>query len=1043
MDSGARVPGVSVPAGRRLTAEYAAARVLVDAATFDDAAPHILEAICTMVGWQHGAMWIVDHEADVLRCAEIWTAPSVRFPEFDAMSRGVRFARGIGLPGRVWASGEPVWIPDVVRDSNFPRAAVADREGLHAAFGFPVLLNGEVLSVMEFFSSEIQEPDESLLSTLTTVGNQIGMFIGRRRAQEEVDQFFNLSLDMLCIAGFDGYFKRINPVWHRVLGWTETELLSQPYLDFVHPDDRASTLAEAGKLAQGAEVVHFENRFRHKDGTVRWLLWTSAPFVEQRLVYAAAHDITDRKAAEHTLEQYARDLEVAHGQLDEQASHLRQLVRELEISKHRAEQAADAKSAFLANMSHEIRTPLNAIVGMTALTLKTRLSSEQEEYLQIVKSSAEALLVVINDILDFSKIEARRLDLEESDFDLRETVGDAVKLLALRAAEKGIELAYDVSPDVPEVLAGDPGRIRQVLLNVIGNAVKFTAQGEVVARVTLAEEAADHVTLRFTVSDTGIGIPRDKQEAVFEAFTQADASTTRRFGGTGLGLAIARRLVELMGGRIWLESVEGLGSTFHFTAVLRRSTASADALVARPAVLEGLRVLVVDDNSTNRRILNEMLESWQMSPVSVGDASSAMEALSNATRDPFHAVITDCQMPDVDGFALARRIKRHRALRDTPVIMLTSAGRPDIAARARKTGIDACLDKPVKHSDLLDALASAFGVATRRGDAAARSSALPARRLHILVAEDNAVNRRVVTALLEKRGHLVRAVENGREALTAVEREGGAFDVILMDVQMPEMGGFDATRAIRVAEGPAGPHVPIVALTAHAMSGDRERCLAAGMDGYLTKPIDEDNLIATVERFALTLRQAQGHPEPSRGMSEVEAPTFPHSDVVFDETSALAHTGGDRKLLKQIVGMFLADSAILMRKITRAVSRRDAEALRLSAHALKGSVATIGSPAGRDAAARLERMAKETEFDHAPQACATLQGRLDLLEEELVKAGLTRRKPQAKGIRLRSPKATGASAFAKAPADRRSSSGGGSARQGRKAKRAKDPRRRR
>ena len=817
MDSGTRVPGVSVPAGRRLTAEYATARVLVDAATFDEAAPHILEAICTMVGWQHGAMWVVDREADVLRCAEIWTASTGRFPKFDAISRETRFPRGVGLPGRVWATGEPAWIPDVVRDSNFPRAAVADREGLHAAFGFPVLLNGEVLSVMEFFSSEIEDPDESLLSTLTTVGNQIGIFIGRRRAQEEVDRFFNLSLDMLCIAGFDGYFKRINPVWHRVLGWTEAELLAQPYLDLVHPDDRASTLAEAGKLAKGTEVVHFENRFRHKDGTVRWLLWTSAPFVEQRLVYAAAHDITERKAAEHTLEQYARDLEVAHGQLDEQASHLRQLVKELEISKHQAEQAADAKSAFLANMSHEIRTPLNAIVGMTALTLKTRLSSEQQEYLEIVRSSAEALLVVINDILDFSKIEARRLDLEESDFDLRETVGDAVKLLALRAAEKGIELAYDVSPDVPVVVAGDPGRIRQVLLNVIGNAVKFTAEGEVVARVIVAEGAADRVTLQFTVTDTGIGIPRDKQEAVFEAFTQADASTTRRFGGTGLGLAIARRLVELMGGRIWLESVEGHGSTFHFTAVLRRSAASTDALVARPAAMEGLRVLVVDDNSTNRRILDEMLESWQMSPVSVGDASSAMRALSNATRDPFHAVITDCQMPDVDGFALARRIKRDRALRNTPIIMLTSAGRPDIAARARKIGIDACLDKPVKHSDLLDALASVFGVATRRpfdstglstknrlaqGKVGATEGARPARPLHILVAEDNAVNRTLVTKLLEKRGHRIHAVENGREALAAIERHGDAFDVILMDVQMPEMGGLDATRAIRIGEGP-------------------------------------------------------------------------------------------------------------------------------------------------------------------------------------------------------------------------------------------------
>jgi two-component system sensor histidine kinase/response regulator len=987
MDPGAPASGVSSPAGRRLTAEHAAARALINATTFDEAVPQILEAICAMVGWDHGALWVVDHEADVLHCAQIWTAPSAQFPEFDAISRQTRFPRGVGLPGRVWETGEPAWIPDVVRDSNFPRAAVADREGLHAAFGFPVLLHGEVLSVMEFFSSEIQEIDADLLSTLTTVGNQIGMFIGRRRAQEELDRFFKLSLDMLCIAGFDGYFKRVNPVWQRVLGWTEAELLAQPYLDLVHPDDREATIAEAEKLTQGAEVIHFENRFRHKDGTVRWLLWASTPFAEQRLVYAAARDITERKAAEHTMELYARDLEIAHGQLDEQASSLSRLVKELEISKLRAEQAADAKSAFLANMSHEIRTPLNAIVGMTALTLKTRLSAEQQEYLQIVKSSAEALLTVINDILDFSKIEARRLDLDETDFDLRETVGNAAKLLALRAAEKGIELAYDVAPDVPQVLVGDPGRLRQVLLNVIGNAVKFTARGEVVVRVVLTEATADHATLQFTVADTGIGIPRDKQEEVFEAFTQADESTTRRFGGTGLGLAIARRLVELMRGRIWVESIEGQGSTFYFTAGFGRSDTSADAL--RPTALEGLRVLVVDDNATNRRILKEMLESWRMTPVTVADASSAMAALGSA-RDRFHAVITDCQMPDVDGFTLAGRIKHDRTLRNTPIIMLTSVGRPETATRARKMGIDACLDKPVKHSDLLDALSSIVGVATRRSTPGPLSDT-PARQLHILIAEDNVVNRKLVTTLMQKRGHRVEAVENGREALSALKRQGSNFDVILMDVQMPEMGGFETARAIRTHEGSAGPRVPIIALTAHAMSGDLERCFEAGMDGYLTKPIDVDDLIVTVERFA---------DAPAVALNPSNAEARSDSDV-FDEKTALKHTGGDRKLLKQIVTLFMTDSATLVRRIKRALDRKDGEAVRLSAHALKGSIATIGSPAGRDAAAALEQLGRASQFEDAPQAYARLLRQLELLEKELVTAGLTKRKSRRSGLRPR------------------------------------------
>ncbi len=448
-----------------------------------------------------------------------------------------------------------------------------------------------------------------------------------------------------------------------------------------------------------------------------------------------------------------------------------------------------------------------------------------------------------------------------------------------------------------------------------------------------------------------------------------------------------------MGGRIWVESDEDQGSIFHFTAVFGRSQASAETL--RPAALEGLRVLVVDDNATNLRILQEMLESWHMTSVAVGDVASALEALSSTARERFHAVITDCQMPGVDGFSLARHIKQDRTLRDTPVIMLTSVGRPETATRARKMGLDACLDKPVKHSDLLDALSSIFGVATRRAaSGSAGPTATPARRLNLLVAEDNVVNRRLVTTLMQKRGHRVEAVENGREALTAVEQHGESFDVLVMDVQMPEMGGFEATSAIRSFESTTGRRLPIVGLTAHAMAGDRERCLAAGMDGYLTKPIDVDDLIATVERFA----------DAADGES-VDAPprvVEPRLSLSFDEPAALRHTGGDRKLLKEIVSMFLADSASLMRRIKQAVDRRDGEALRLSAHALKGPIATVGGFAGRDAAAALERLGQARQFEEASQAFAELQRQLNLLEKELVSAGLTKgkaliKKQKAKG----------------------------------------------
>jgi two-component system, sensor histidine kinase and response regulator len=615
-----------------------------------------------------------------------------------------------------------------------------------------------------------------------------------------------------------------------LLGFPVAEWLSTPafWRDHVHPDDLVSALAACAMAIADGEAHRFEHRMIAADG--RWLWFGTSVRVVPSTggsveLVGVMTDVSDRKAAQE-----------------------------------RAEDASRAKSSFLASMSHEIRTPMNGVIGMTELLLDTALEDEQRDYVNTVKVSGEALLTVINDILDFSKIEAGKLDLDPISFDLNETIEDALRALAFRAHEKELELACDIAEDIPEHVVGDPVRIRQILLNLVNNAIKFTAAGEVEVRLQREPAAAGAIGLHFSIRDPGIGIPTEKLGTIFEAFSQADNSTTRRFGGTGLGLTISQRLVTAMGGRIWAESGLGAGSTFHFVITLQLSDEIAAPVVPDP-LLPGVRVLIVDDNTTNRRILEAMLRSWQMNPILASSAPEALTLLRRAVDagEPVRAVITDIHMPEMDGFHFAERIYATPDFAGTAVLMLTSGASHGDVERARSMGVSAFITKPARRNELRAAvvrsLREPIECAPKGCPDAILMTATPAiSKKRILLVEDVEVNQKLAVRILEKAGHRVFVACDGLEALAALENQ--IFDVVLMDVQMPTMDGFEATASIRKGELKSGSHVPIIAMTAFAMTGDRERCSAAGMDGYISKPIHARELLSVVSAAACNLLPA-------------------------------------------------------------------------------------------------------------------------------------------------------------------------------------------
>jgi PAS domain S-box-containing protein len=805
-----------------------------------------------------------------------------------------------------------------------------------------------------------------------------------RESEERMRLIVDHALDAVITMNSAGQIIGWNTQAESMFGWPRAEALGR-------------SLAET--------IVPPPHREAHTRGLQHFLATGEGPVLNKRIEISAMHRDGHEFSSELTVCPARIGESYLFSAFIRDITEQRRAKADLESARDAAEAANRSKSQFLTNMSHEIRTPMNGVLGMTELALGTDLTPEQREYLELAKTSANSLLTVINDILDFSKIEAGKLPLESLDFSLIDCLGDAIKALGIRAHQKGLELVGHISPDVPDMLIGDPGRLRQVVMNLASNAIKFTDDGEVVVRVRTESRDADSVRLRFSVADTGIGIAPDKLELIFRPFEQADGSTTRKFGGTGLGLTISSQLVELMGGRIWVESDPGHGSTFHFIIPFPLSSKPSSRAARQPSpALRGMPVLIIEDNATNRGMLIEMLSQWHMQPTATENGRLALATMQLCSRagQRFPLVLIDAEMPDMDGFAVAEQIRRDPELAGATIMMLTTTGQVTDAERCRQLGISAYLTKPVKQSDLFDVIVNALGtsalesepthgrITTGNGDEP--QEAVKSNRLLILLAEDNAVNQRVAVRLLQKQGHTVSVAENGREAVRRLEQE--RFDLVLMDVQMPEMDGLEATAVIRACERQTGQHMPIIAMTAHAMAGDRERCLEAGMDGYVAKPIQPqllfDTINSVVAKFAATAaaqRANRAHATPpvathARHAEHAAAPT-PSRPAVFNHREMLKRLGNDLDLVTELIELFLEESPKLLADVEVAVRSRDAKAIERTAHRLKGSTGNFGMNEAVAAALKLEVYGRTSELESVDVEFQRLCDELGQLQEEL------------------------------------------------------------
>ncbi len=842
------------------------------------------------------------------------------------------------------------------------------RAGKHSEDEVGVLIDGfnEMLEQIQNRDAELRRAGEDLERRVDERTFELEQEVAdRKRAQDALhdsEERVRLILDSTAEAIYgvdrDGKCTFCNPATLRLLGFQKPEdLLGKQMHLMIHHSHSDGTHYPAADCLIAASLNRGEGS--HSDQEVFWRAdgtsfpvecWAYPTRKEGDIIGSVITflDITERKLAQSAL-------------LD---------------AKEAAEAGSRAKSEFLANMSHEIRTPMNGIIGMTDLALDTALTAEQREYLGLVKSSADSLLRIINDILDFSKIEAGKLELEETEFGIRDLIKDTLKTMAARADKKHLELSVRVSPEVPQTVVGDPTRLRQLIVNLVGNAIKFTEEGNIIVDAEVEGKTDMGVSLHIRVSDTGIGIPLEKQQVIFESFAQVDGSTTRRFGGTGLGLTISRQIVELMGGRMWVESEIGTGSTFHFTTTFKLGTA-APSNQEKIAVqtLPGLNVLIVDNNVPNRKILAEMVTNWRMSPVQAEDGASALKAMEAARQQgrPFPIVLLDVQMPGMDGFRVMEKIRDSPSPAGAVILMLSAERHLMDATRCRELGIKIFLTKPIAQSELLDAILSALGVQSveeRLIESVAPVQDQPKELpLKILLAEDNPVNQKLAVRLLEKAGHHVVWAGTGLEALASWENAGPqGFDVVLMDIQMPEMDGMKATASIRQREKSSGNHIPIIAMTAHAMRGDKERCLNGGMDGYVSKPIDPRALFAEIERCV-------GKGERSAAMAMKSS----QQTEKLDRASLLERVEGDQELLTEMIHLFLEDAPRQLAAMQDALQGGEASVLERAAHSLKGAASNLSAHVTVAAALELEKSARNGDMESSKLCLAKLQAAVQQL----------------------------------------------------------------